>query len=74
MAVNPKLAGTAAGIGVFIQNFFGAAFAQLYGLLADGTAVPLMVTTALSGLLVVVVGIIPFATAGSDAQEPFRRT
>jgi DHA1 family bicyclomycin/chloramphenicol resistance-like MFS transporter len=74
MAVNPKLAGTAAGIGVFIQNFFGAAFAQLYGLLADGTAVPLIVTTALSGLLVVVVGIIPFVTAGSDAQEPFPRT
>ena len=73
MAVNPKLAGTVAGIGVFIQNFFGAAFAQLYGLLADGTAVPLTVTTALSGLLVVIVGSLPFATARRDAREAFRR-
>jgi hypothetical protein len=32
------------------------------------------VTTALSGFLVVVVGFIPFVTAGSDAQEPFRRS
>ena len=37
MATNPKLAGTAAGVGVFMQNFCGAAFAQLYGFLADGT-------------------------------------
>jgi hypothetical protein len=33
-----------------------------------------MVTTALSGVLVVVVGIIPFATAGSDAQKPLGTT
>jgi len=63
MAVNPKLAGTAAGIGVFVQNFCGAIFAQLYGLLADGTAVPLTETTALSAFLMVVVGVIPFAMA-----------
>jgi DHA1 family bicyclomycin/chloramphenicol resistance-like MFS transporter len=57
MAVNPKLGGTAAGIGVFMQNFVGAAFAQLYGLLADGTVVPLTYTTAISagcGLLVAI--------------------
>ena len=46
MATNVKLAGTAAGIGVFVQNFCGAAFAQLYGLFADGTVTPLMQTTA----------------------------
>ena len=34
MATNRKLAGTAAGVGVFVQNFCGAAFAQLYGLLS----------------------------------------
>ena len=31
LETNPKLAGTAAGIGVFMQNFAGALFAQLYG-------------------------------------------
>jgi DHA1 family bicyclomycin/chloramphenicol resistance-like MFS transporter len=42
MATIPRLAGTAAGIGVFAQNFFGAGFAQLYGLLSDGTPVPMV--------------------------------
>ena len=41
MAEVPRYAGTAAGIGVFMQNFFAAAFAQLYGLLADGTPWPI---------------------------------
>jgi DHA1 family bicyclomycin/chloramphenicol resistance-like MFS transporter len=63
MATNPKLAGTAAGVGVFVQNFFGAAFAQLYGLLADGTPVPLTETTAISASLGLVVGLLPFWTA-----------
>jgi hypothetical protein len=34
---DPKLAGTAAGIGVFTQNFMGAGVAQIYGVLADRT-------------------------------------
>jgi len=63
MAVNPKLAGTAAGIGVFMQNFAGAAFAQLYGLLADGTVWPLAQTTAITGVLVVAAGAAPFCMA-----------
>ena len=33
----PRFAGTAAGIGVFMQNFCAAVFSQLYGLLADGS-------------------------------------
>jgi DHA1 family bicyclomycin/chloramphenicol resistance-like MFS transporter len=63
MATNPKLAGTAAGVGVFVQNFCGAAFAQLYGLLADGTPGPLVETTAVSALLGLVVGVLPFVMA-----------
>lgn len=51
MATIPKLAGTAAGIGVFAQNFFGAGFAQAYGLMADGSAVPMVeITTITVGL------------------------
>jgi DHA1 family bicyclomycin/chloramphenicol resistance-like MFS transporter len=63
MAINPKLAGTAAGIGVFMQNFAGAAFAQLYGLLANGTVLPLAKTTAMTGLFCLIVGSTPFFMA-----------
>jgi DHA1 family bicyclomycin/chloramphenicol resistance-like MFS transporter len=63
MATNPKLAGTAAGIGVFTQYFCGATLAQLYGILADGTPGPLMMTTALSALLGLIVGIVPMVAA-----------
>jgi MFS transporter, DHA1 family, multidrug resistance protein len=63
MATNTRLAGTAAGIGVFVQNFCGAAFAQLYGLLADGTPGPLTETTAISAFLCLFVGLLPFLMA-----------
>jgi DHA1 family bicyclomycin/chloramphenicol resistance-like MFS transporter len=63
IATIPRLAGTAAGVGVFMQNFCGAAFAQLYGLLADGTAIPLTQTTAISGLLMLIAGTIPLLIA-----------
>jgi MFS transporter, DHA1 family, multidrug resistance protein len=61
MAAVPRLAGTAAGIGVFMQNFCGAAFAQLYGALADGTPTPMILTAGASALLCLVTGAIPFA-------------
>ncbi|MBO0751435.1 MAG: MFS transporter [Bradyrhizobiaceae bacterium] len=54
MATVPRLGGTAAGIGVFMQNFMGAGVAQIYGMLADGTSIPLVQTTvaiAILGLL-----------------------
>jgi MFS transporter, DHA1 family, multidrug resistance protein len=59
----PKLAGTAAGIGVFMQNFAGATFAQFYGLLADGTVWPLAKVTTLVGLLCFSIGATPFYMA-----------
>ena len=60
MATNPKLAGTAAGVGVFVQNFLGAGFAQIYGLIADGTIGPLTETTAITALCGLFVGLLPF--------------
>jgi DHA1 family bicyclomycin/chloramphenicol resistance-like MFS transporter len=59
MAIIPRLAGTAAGIGVFMQFFLGAAFAQFYGLVADGTPGPMMATLALPAGLTLVVGVLP---------------
>lgn len=60
MATNPKLAGTAAGVGVFTQNFVGAVFAQFYGMLADGTAGPLVQASATSAVLGLAAGALPF--------------
>ncbi len=60
MAEIPRLAGTAAGIGVFMQNFGGALFAQLFGMLADGTPWPMSMIALLCGALGLLVGAIPF--------------
>ena len=51
MAEMPRFAGTAAGVGVFMQNFFAAVFAQLYGLLADGTPWPMAAIALCGGVL-----------------------
>jgi DHA1 family bicyclomycin/chloramphenicol resistance-like MFS transporter len=56
----PRLAGTAAGVGVFMQNFCAAVFSQLYGLLAHGTPRPMIMIAVFCGLLILVVGAIPF--------------
>jgi MFS transporter, DHA1 family, multidrug resistance protein len=60
MSEIPHFAGTAAGVGVFLQNFCAAAFSQLYGLLADGTPRPMIVIAVLCGFLTLTAGAIPF--------------
>ena len=59
MATVPRLAGTAAGIGVFVQNFCGAGFAQIYGLIADGSPTPMMEMTAITVALGLVSAAVP---------------
>ena len=63
MAEVPRFAGTAAGVGVFMQNFFAAVFAQLYGLLADGTPWPMAALATVGGLLCLTFGAVPFVLA-----------
>jgi DHA1 family bicyclomycin/chloramphenicol resistance-like MFS transporter len=60
MAEIPRFAGTAAGVGVFMQNFCAAVFSQLYGILADGTPRPMIAIAVLCGFLTLIVGVIPF--------------
>lgn len=60
MAEVPRFAGTAAGIGVFMQNFGAAVFSQLYGVFADGTPRPMIMIAVLCGSLTLLVGVIPF--------------
>jgi MFS transporter, DHA1 family, multidrug resistance protein len=59
MATIPRLAGTSAGLGVFAQNFLAAGFAQLYGVMADGTPGPMMQVTAITAGLAFVSAAIP---------------
>jgi MFS transporter, DHA1 family, multidrug resistance protein len=56
----PRFAGTAAGVGVFMQNFGAAVFSQLYGLLADGTPIPMSMIALLCAALGLITGAIPF--------------
>jgi DHA1 family bicyclomycin/chloramphenicol resistance-like MFS transporter len=63
MAEIPRYAGTAAGIGVFMQHFFGALFAQLYGLMADGTPRPMIAIAVSCGVLTLIAGLVPFLLA-----------
>jgi len=63
MATIPQLAGTAAGIGVFVQNLCGAAFVQLYGEVADGTVAPMLAVMGLAGALCLVAGATPLVLA-----------
>jgi DHA1 family bicyclomycin/chloramphenicol resistance-like MFS transporter len=60
--IAPTLAGTAAGIGVFLQMFCGAVFAQLYGFFADGTPNPMLWTVAASTLLALTAGVYVYRT------------
>jgi DHA1 family bicyclomycin/chloramphenicol resistance-like MFS transporter len=55
----PRIAGTAAGVGLFVQNFMGALFTQFYGFIADGGIVPLTIAAGLAALLGLLVSIPP---------------
>jgi DHA1 family bicyclomycin/chloramphenicol resistance-like MFS transporter len=65
MATIPRLAGTAAGIGVFAQNFCDAGFAQIYGFVADGSPIPMVEMTALTVALGLVSAAVPSLLARS---------
>jgi hypothetical protein len=51
MRIAPTLAGTAAGLGVFMQMFLPAVSSELFGILSDGTALP-MIELTMAGAVV----------------------
>ena len=61
IGIDKDLAGTASGVGVFMQMFFGAAASQLTGLFADGTANPTILV------------VLPLAAAALAASLALRR-
>jgi MFS transporter, DHA1 family, multidrug resistance protein len=73
MATVPRLAGTAAGIGVFVQQVAGALFAQLYGIIADGTPRPMIIATGLSAVLGVAAGAAAYLAHVPAKWKPVRR-
>ncbi|HUK60290.1 MAG TPA: multidrug effflux MFS transporter [Stellaceae bacterium] len=68
MQTAPELAGTAAGIGVFCQTLASGIFAELYGLLADGTAAPMLEVAGVASGLTLLCGAVPLLR--SAAQRP----
>ena len=62
-----RLAGTAAGIGAFMQLFCGALFVQLFGLLADGTTGPYVLVLWLTTALALATGGTVFALRARPA-------
>ena len=60
MATIPRHAGTAAGIGVFMQMLLPGLAVQLYGFLADGSVVPLVLTAGMLAVGTVVAGVLTF--------------
>jgi len=70
MAEIPRFAGTAAGIGVFMQNFCAAVFSQLYGVFADGTPRPMVMIAVLCGLLTLIAGTIPILKKRFGSAAP----
>ncbi len=73
MSVIPPLAGTAAGVGVFTQNMLGAVLTQLYGLLADGTPLPMIAIVSASAVLCLAAGVLAFLARPDQADHKNRR-
>jgi DHA1 family bicyclomycin/chloramphenicol resistance-like MFS transporter len=69
MRIEPSLAGTAAGLGVFAQMFLSAVSAELFGLLADGTALP-MIELTMTGAVVALGAAIAAFALGRRAVVP----
>jgi DHA1 family bicyclomycin/chloramphenicol resistance-like MFS transporter len=60
MAIVPRLAGTASGIGVFLQLLLAGISTQGYGWLANGTVWPLIFVTGLGSAFVLIAGMLPW--------------
>ncbi len=69
MSTIPRLAGTAAGIGVFVQQLCGAVFAQLYGMIADGTVRPMIAAILLSAAFGVAAGGVAYVQSRRSSES-----
>ncbi len=51
LSINPRMAGSASGLMSFLQMTTGAAFAQLAGVLQDGTPIPMVIVVTAAAVL-----------------------
>ncbi len=65
----PRLVGTASGIGVFLQFFLGAFCSQMYGFIANGTVVPMVIVTILGSVVMFTVGFLPWLFRETPADQ-----
>jgi DHA1 family bicyclomycin/chloramphenicol resistance-like MFS transporter len=65
LSVDRDLAGTASGIGTFMQFFWAAAFTQFYSVMDDGTPIPMVIAVSTAACLSFIAGTIPFLRARS---------
>lgn len=68
MRVMPALAGTAAGLGVFVQMLLSAISAELYGLFADGTPLPMIAISSAGAVFALLAAISSFAMRRPDGK------
>ncbi|HKT16634.1 MAG TPA: multidrug effflux MFS transporter [Stellaceae bacterium] len=68
MRIRPELAGTAAGLGVFVQMLLSALSSQLYGFLADGTALPMIWISSAGVVFAVAAAVYSYVKRGADAE------
>ncbi len=69
MRIEPALAGTAAGLGVFAQMFLSAVSSELFGIFSDGTALP-MIDLTMTGAVVALGAAIAVFILGRRALVP----
>jgi DHA1 family bicyclomycin/chloramphenicol resistance-like MFS transporter len=62
MAVVPRYAGTAAGVGGFMSLFAAALFTELVGIFADGTPMPMIALATSASVLSLVSALMSFST------------
>jgi DHA1 family bicyclomycin/chloramphenicol resistance-like MFS transporter len=51
VSINPRIAGAASGLMGFLQMSTGALFAQLAGVLQDGTPIPMVILVTVASVL-----------------------
>lgn len=69
LSVDRHLAGTAAGIAVFVQLFLGAALSMLVGVLADGSTTPMVAVVVAGGALSFAAGTLPILIRLRDRRR-----
>ena len=73
VSVDPQAAGTASGLGGFLQMGLAAVVAQIVGSIQDGTPYPMAIGMSLCAAAALISALVAIRVATGDAQEPDQR-